>query len=89
MTKSEVLEKLKGFKYVQTLAPNKTIVKFDNGRVFQSYDSTICIILDGQTYLTREWNYSKTTGKYRNIFLGENLKATELQIKKCEYKLLL
>ena len=89
MTKSEVLEKLKGFKYVRTLAPNQIVVKFQNGRLFQSHDSTICIIMDGQTYLTREWNQSKTIGKYRNIFLGENLKETELQIKKCEYKLLL
>ena len=31
------------------------------------------------------WDYSKTTGKYRNIFLGETKKETEKKIKSGEY----
>jgi hypothetical protein len=31
------------------------------------------------------WNYSNTTGKYRNIFLGETIKDTKAKIKSGEY----
>lgn len=31
------------------------------------------------------WDYSNTTGKYRNIFLNETKKETEKKIKKGEY----
>ena len=31
------------------------------------------------------WNYSNTTGKYRNIFLGETIKDTRAKIKSGEY----
>lgn len=34
-----------------------------------------------------KWDYSKTTGKYRNIFLGEDKKTTEKKIKDGIYKL--
>jgi len=57
---------------------------------FQSYRSMIVkkdyegdqvkIYLD-QKY----WNYSNTTGKYRNIFLGETIKDTKAKIKSGEY----
>lgn len=64
--------------------------------VFQSYDSIIAIkyveitddkvseriVLDS-TY----WDYSKTTGKYRNLFLGEDKKETERKIKEGIYQL--
>lgn len=33
------------------------------------------------------WDYSKTTGKYRNLFLGEDKKATERKIASGEYEL--
>ena len=33
------------------------------------------------------WNYSRTTGKYRNVFLGEGKKETEAKIKSGEYLL--
>ena len=59
---------------------------------FQSYRSMIVkkdyegdqvkIYLD-QKY----WNYSNTTGKYRNIFLNETIKDTRKKIKSGEYKL--
>ena len=40
------------------------------------------------TYLdSRCWNYSKTTSKYRNIFLGETTKETQSKIDRGEYKL--
>ena len=60
-------------------------------KYFQSYSSVIVkktnpyyqpqtIELD-QKY----WNYSNTTGKYRNIFLNETIKDTRAKIKSGEY----
>ena len=58
---------------------NQFIIRLNSiGTFFQSYNSIIAgktpegIVLD-KYY----WNYSKTTGKYRNIFLGETKKETE------------
>ena len=33
------------------------------------------------------WDYSRTTGKYRNEFLGEGIAETRAKIKKGIYKL--
>jgi len=58
---------------------------------FQSYDKTIVKIdysNNGiiQTFLDQKyWNYSNTTGKYRNIFLGETIKDTKAKIKNGTY----
>ncbi len=39
-----------------------------------------------QVYLDRDsWDYSVTTGKYRNQFLGETKKETEAKIKNGTY----
>ena len=34
-----------------------------------------------------KWDYSTTTGRYRNRFLGENINATRKKIKDGTYKL--
>lgn len=67
--------------------PNQFIIDDDNGdRFFQSYDSIIVKISNGKIYLDeRTWDYSKTTGKYRNLFLWETKKETEAKIKSGEY----
>ena len=60
------------------------------GKYFQSYKSVIVFIpADGsKTQLDANyWDYSKTTGKYRNQFLGENKAATEAKIASGEYLL--
>jgi hypothetical protein len=72
-------------------------VKFQEGiryfrTAFQSYNSTIVIILSNgynQNILldNNTWDYSVTTGKYRNMFLSENKKETEKKIKEGLYKL--
>ena len=69
---------------------NQYILKDENGNTFfQSYDSIIARIdRIGNTVLdARYWDYSKTTGKYRNLFLGETKKETERKISKGIYKL--
>lgn len=62
----------------------------DQGNMFfQSYNSIIVKIdKSSKTFLDeRYWNYSKTTSKYRNLFLGETTKETEAKIKSGEYTL--
>ena len=59
--------------------------------IFQSYNSIIAKIdhKTGKTYLDKYyWDYSHTTGKYRNIFLGETKKETERKIKEGIYILI-
>ena len=69
--------------------PNQFIIRTDEGTYFQSYKSVISfkgndrkILLDAD-----KWDYSVTTGKYRNIFLGEDKKQTEAKIKSGVYTL--
>ncbi len=65
---------------------------FIKRQLFQSYDSIIVnkTIWENETEITLDentWDYSVTTGKYRNQFLGETKKETEAKIKSGEYKL--
>jgi hypothetical protein len=58
---------------------------------FQSYDSLI-VKKDyndhGKIYLDRNtWDYSRTTAKYRNQWLGEDTKTIKAKIKSGEYTL--
>ena len=58
------------------------------GVMFQSYDSNIVFRAPGIVLLDAGyWDYSVTTGKYRNQFLGENKAATRKRIASGEYKL--
>ena len=67
--------------------PNQFIISTKNGIYFQSYNSIIAFkCKDGKTYLDNYyWDYSKTTGKYRNMFLNETKKDTEQKIKDGTY----
>lgn len=68
---------------------NQFVIWFDDGVAFQSYSSVIAIkYFDGRTVLDADkWDYSATTGRYRNIFLRETKKETEQNIKSGRYKL--
>ena len=62
--------------------PNQFIITTDKGSVFQSYWSVIAAYANGKIYLDEnKWDYSVTTGKYRNRFLGIDKKETLKQIK--------
>jgi hypothetical protein len=70
---------------------NQFLIIEGNGskRTFKSYDSIIAVIENGRTFLDSEkWDFSATTGKYRNLFLGETKKETERKIKQGEYILI-
>ena len=67
--------------------PNQFIITTDQGVYFQSYDSVIVFRpFNGPVQLDRsKWDYSKTTGTYRNQFLNESKKETEAKIKDGTY----
>lgn len=68
---------------------NQFVIYTDEGTYFQSYDSVIAL-RDNNGKITLDdyyWDYSRTTGKYRNEFLGEYIKDTRAKIESGEYKL--
>jgi len=68
---------------------NQFIISTDKGTYFQSYDSVIAFkpINGGKIQLGSNWDYSVTTGKYRNMFLDEDKKETERKLKEGLYEL--
>lgn len=68
---------------------NQFIISTDDGEYFQSYETVIAfrpysgkILLD-----INSWDYSVTTGKYRNDFLGEKKAETQRSIDAGHYEL--
>ena len=68
---------------------NQFIIYTPEGNYFQSYNSVIAFRAnDGKITLDKYyWNYSRTTSKYRNEFLGEYIADTRAKIQSGEYKL--
>lgn len=70
---------------------NQFLIYTPEGVYFQSYQSVIAFKpfdTTQKTKLDREkWNYSTTTGKYRNIFLREDIKITRDKIQSGVYDL--
>lgn len=70
------------------LVVNQFEIKTEDGIYFQSYSSIIAFKPKGiNSFVLDEqyWNYSRTTGKYRNEFLGENTQETKAKIKSGVY----
>lgn len=86
---------MKNFPKVQSMqsahgrdVANQFIINDGNAEFFQSYDSVIAMKKDGKIVLDADkWDYSVTTGKYRNDFLGEGIADTHKKIKSGEYTL--
>jgi len=68
---------------------NQFEIYTDEGKYFQSYRSIIAFKDNkGQVFLDDYyWDYSRTTSKYRNMFLNEGINDTREKIKSGEYKL--
>ena len=69
---------------------NQFLIQEKDKETFQSYDSIIAVknYKTQKTYLDEYyWDYSVTTGKYRNMFLGEGIEETTRKIKEGIYKL--
>tara|TARA_Y100001973_G_scaffold83125_1_gene123092 strand:- start:324 stop:587 length:264 start_codon:yes stop_codon:yes gene_type:complete len=68
--------------------PNQFIITDNGDEYFQSYRSIIAKRSEGKIYLDDYyWDYSVTTGKYRNEFLGEGIAETRKKIASGEYTL--
>jgi len=67
--------------------PNQFVINVDGVEYFQSYRTVIAQDDNGNITLDPAWDCSVTTGKYRNMFLGETKKETQVKIKSGEYKL--
>lgn len=68
--------------------PNQFIITTKDASYFQSYRTIIACRTNGKVYLDKDsWDYSTTTGKYRNLFLDENKRETERKIKDGTYEL--
>ena len=67
---------------------NQFEIYTDKGKYFQSYKTIIALIDNkGQVFLDKyKWNYSRTTSKYRNIFLNDDTKSVKEKITSGEYK---
>ena len=66
--------------------PNQFIITDNGDEYFQSYRSIIAKRSKGKIYLDDYyWDYSVTTGKYRNEFLGEGIAETRKKIASGEY----
>jgi len=79
---------------------NQFIIEYDSGitcwEYFQSYDSIIvkryCGLYNNGSFPktqldVNKWDYSITTGRYRNQFLGETKAETQKKIDSGEYEL--
>lgn len=71
------------------LVPNQFKIYTSEGSYFQSY-RTVIVFIDnnGKVFLDENsWDYSKTTSKYRNLFLNKNTQEIKQLINEGEYKL--
>ena len=67
---------------------NQFIIETPKATIFQSYDTVIAAKMGGVIYLDEDsWDYSTTTGKYRNQFLHEGIAETRRKIEAGIYKL--
>ena len=67
---------------------NQFEIETDDATYLQSYDSIIAkrMRMSGVIFLDENyWDYSTTTGRYRNMFLGETKKETQAKIDSGEY----
>jgi hypothetical protein len=65
--------------------PNQFIIKDDNRKVFQSYDSTIVEVKWHSDFcevnVGHDWDYSRTTSKYFKIFLMDEVGFTDEEVE--------
>lgn len=67
---------------------NQFIIETGDATAFQSYNTIIALRKAGKVTLDKTmWDFSMTTGKYRNEFLGESITETRTKIKSGEYTL--
>ena len=67
---------------VNQLGTNQFEIYTDDALIFQSYNTVIAVITPTKIMLDKnKWDFSKTTGKYRNSFLGNDTKEVREDLK--------
>jgi hypothetical protein len=78
MKLNELKKKLGMQESLEFLANNQVIIYFENGAIFQSYDTIIVVSLYGVgDFVKKDWQISPTTSKYLYQYLhisGSNKK---------------
>ena len=83
--------KVENLEYNGRAIPNQFIINYKEMvggqwikyKIFQSYESEILKWIDGQlTKVGKDWDYSSTTGKYRNILTGMTKKEFKKYLEK-------
>ena len=84
---NRVLKIIKDIPKVENLkgAEKQFVITTKDLVLFQSYNSPIVAKHNGQIYIFRDWDYSTTTSKYRNLFLNEKKNDTLKKLKSGEY----
>ena len=94
ITKDKLMKRLGNFISVENLpsrngqekASNQFELKFENGKVFQSYDSLIGVILsNGEICFTDLHDYSNTTSLHCKNWCGIDTKSRRSGIKSGKY----
>lgn len=89
--KLPTMPKIENFRSPRSGSPvaNQIRIWIDEGVVFQSYQTIIAFApYAGKKQLDRDgYNYSRTTMKYLNEFLGHDMKETRRRIEAGEYEL--
>jgi len=89
-----ILKPVKGMSVINMTNPNshnkisnQFIIHTATGSIFQSYTTIIAVKTFGQPTILDEqaWDYSRTTGKYRNQFLNERIADTRRKIENGTY----
>lgn len=69
---------VKNIRVGEELARNQYVIKTGKDIILQSYSSIIAIIRLGEViYIGSNYDYSRTTGKYRNLFFKKYLKKMD------------
>jgi len=65
-------------------AANQFIIYAEGKKIFQSYNSIIAIVdyVNKIITLGKDWDYSRTTGKHRNIFFYDYVNMPDLATAK-------
>lgn len=73
------------------IVPNQFVIKDDNRKVFQSYDSTIVEVKWHADFcevnVGYDWDYSRTTSKYFKMFLIDEVGFTDKEVEQIKKEL--
>ena len=71
--------------------PNQFVIKDDNRKVFQSYDSTIVEVKWHSDFcevnVGCNWDYSRTTSKYFKVFLMDEVGFNDEEVEQIKKEL--